>query len=316
MAIHSITGSNLFDLDLKQLHVFLTLMREHNLTRAAELLEVTQPALSKTLAKLRAYFQDPLFIRVGHRMEPTSKAVELEPLVAEVFDRLTNLRAEHVPFDPATSRRAFRFCVVDAGIVRLLPPLLELIADKAPAIRLDVEPLDLDRLETSLESGRLDFAMGSYPSLSKRVRRQALFSVTYLSAVRRDHPRITSAPTRQAFTAERHVVVSAAGTGHAHSRAERAIERAVPERNIVCRVPTFLTAAVIAGRSDAVVTLPEAVARIMAEHLGLRLFAPPVRMPRIDVSQYWHERFHRDAGNRWIRGIFAQLFKEPSAAKR
>lgn len=310
MDIQSITENNLLALDLKHLIVFQTLMREHSLTRAAETLDVSQPALSKTLAKLRGYFADPLFIRVGHRMEPTSKALELEPLVVDVLDRVTHLRTEHVPFDPATSARTFRFCVVDAGIVRIVPPLIGLLEQEAPRIRLDIEPLDLDRLETSLESGRLDFAMGDYPSLSKRVRRQSLWSVTYLSAVRTGHPRIGDTPTRQAFTAERHVLVSALGTGHAHLHAERALGRAVPEDNIVCRVPTFLTAAVIASSSDTVATLPEAIARIMAERLGLRLFRPPIKLPRIDVSQYWHERFHRDAGNRWIRTTFARLFKE------
>jgi DNA-binding transcriptional LysR family regulator len=310
MDIDSIPQSNFSDVELKHLRVFQTLLREHNLTRAAEVLDVTQPALSKTLRKLRSYFGDPLFIRVGHRMEPTAKSLELAPLVADVLDRITTLRTEQVPFDPATSSRAFSFCVVDAGIIRLLPPLIELIERQAPGIQLNVLPLDLERLETSLESGKLDFAMGSYPSLSKRIRRQSLWSVNYLSSVRKAHPRIKGKPTLAAFAAEKHVLVSATGTGHAHARAEKALENAVPAQNIVCRVPTFLTAAFVASRSNAIVTLPEAVGRLMASQLGMRVFAPPLRLPRIDVSQYWHERFHRDPGNRWIRNVFASLFRE------
>lgn len=82
---------------------------------------------------------------------------------------------------------------------------------------------------------------------------------------------------------------------------------AAPRAAVLCK---FLTAAFVASRTNAIVTLPEAVSHIMASQLGMRVFAPPLRMPRIDVSQYWHERFHRDPGNRWIRNVFTTLFRE------
>jgi DNA-binding transcriptional LysR family regulator len=316
MDIRSIAAGNERELELRHLRLFQVLLREHNLTRAAEVLSVTQPALSKTLAGLRAHFADPLFIRVGHRMEPTSKALELEPAIQAIIDRLMNLRTEHVPFDPAVSSRTFCFCVVDAGIIRFLPALLKHLEQHAPRIRLKVVPLDIDRIESSLESGTLDFAMGSYQSLSKRVRRQLLWRVRYVGAARASHPRIGSRPTLAQFAAERHVLVSAAGTGHAHKLAERALEKAVAAENIVCRVPTFATAACVASMTDALVALPEAMAQILRGPLDLQLFDPPLKLPTIDVSQHWHERFHRDLGNRWIRGVFAELFAETRTAGR
>ena len=138
--------------------------------------------------------------------------------------------------------------------------------------------------------------MGSFAALSKRIRRQSLWSVTYLSVARRGHPRVGNRPSVAAFAAERHVVVSTLGTGHAHQQAERALERAIPAENIVCRVPTFMTAAFVAGRTDAVATVPATVADELADGFGLRAFPTPLKMPRLDVSQYWHERFHRDPG--------------------
>ncbi|MBN1239107.1 MAG: LysR family transcriptional regulator [Gammaproteobacteria bacterium] len=296
------------DLDLRQLRVFAALLNEHSLSRAAEVLDVSQPALSKTLAGLREQFGDPLFIRVGHRMEPTSKALELEPPVRAILDQLTTLRALHVPFDPASSSRTFTFSVVDAGMTKILPPLIRYIHRHAPNVRLQLVPLDVDRLETSLESGRIDFAMGSYASLSKRIRRQTLWSASYVSVVRRDHPRITSRPSLKAFAAEKHVLVSTAGTGHAHQQAERALERAIPSGNVICRVPTFLAAGIVASETDAVVTVPRAMAESLAPRLALRIFAPPLKLPRIEISQHWHERFHREPGNQWIRRVFAELF--------
>src|SRR5215469_7616436 len=94
-------------LDLHHLRVFDVLLRERSLTRAARVLDVTQPALSKTLARLRRYFDDPLFVRVALRMEPTSKALDLEAQVRRVLDEMRTLRVENVRFDPATSRRTF-----------------------------------------------------------------------------------------------------------------------------------------------------------------------------------------------------------------
>jgi DNA-binding transcriptional LysR family regulator len=129
-----------------------------------------------------------------------------------------------------------------------------------------------------------------------------------VSVVRRDHPRLDAKPPLAAFQAERHVLVSTAGTGHEHQFVERALERVLPEANIVCRVPTFFAAAYAASRTDVVATLPAGIASELSGLLGLRVFAAPTRLPRIDVAQHWHERFHREPGNRWIRGVFAELF--------
>ena len=296
------------EVDLRHLRAFEVLLRERNLTRAASALGVAQPALSKTLAKLRRYFADPLFVRAGHRMEPTAKALELAGAVHALLDDATTLRVRHRPFDPATSTRTFSFSVVDSGLVRLLPELLAHLEAHAPGVKLRVEPLDLEGLEAALEAGHLDFAMGSFPSRSKRIRRQTLWSVGYVSVARRNHPRLGAKPSLQAFAAERHLLVSTAGTGHAHQLVERALERAVPAEHIVCRVPTFMAAAFAVSRTDNVATLPAGIATELGDALELAVFATPTRLPRIDVAQYWHERFHREPGNQWIRGVFAHLF--------
>jgi DNA-binding transcriptional LysR family regulator len=306
-----IPAGNKMEVDLRHLRAFEVLLRERNLTRAATVLGVAQPALSKTLAKLRHYFADPLFVRAGNRMEPTAKALELASAVHALLDDATMLRARHRPFDPLTSTRMFSFSVVDSGLVRLMPALLSHLEEHAPGVRLRVAPIDLEELEAALETGHLDFAMGSFPSRSKRIRRQALWSVTYVSVVRRGHPRLGPRPSVAQFAAERHVIVSTAGTGHAHQQVERALERAIPVEKIVCRVPTFMAAAFAASRTDTVATLPAGIAAELAAPLGLAVLTTPVRMPRIDVSQYWHERFHREPGNQWIRGVFARLFSSP-----
>lgn len=303
---------NYSELDLHHLRVLDILLREHSLTRAALALNVTQPALSKTLARLRRYFDDPLFVRVALKMEPTPKALELQAPVSSILESMRELRSEHVPFDPLTSTRTFNFCVVDAGVIKLLPKLVNRITEEAPHVKLRVLHLEADHLESWLVSGKVDFAMGSFPSLTKAIRRQSLWVEKYVSVVRRGHPRISGDPTLAEFACEKHVLVSTIGTGHAHQLAERAIETNVPEENIICRVPMFISAALLAKHTDAVSTLPLTIATALADDLDLQIIAPPIKLPKIEIFQYWHDRLHREPGTKWIRGVFTRLFKEPA----
>jgi DNA-binding transcriptional LysR family regulator len=295
---------------LQQLRVLDALLREHSLTRAARALDLTQPALSKTLANLRRYFDDPLFVRVALRMEPTPKALQLQAPVRAILDRAASLRAEHAAFEPATSQRTFNFCVVDAGLLKLLPPLVERLLRDAPGVRLNVAQLEAAQLERWLESGKLDFAMGSFPSMPKGIRRQPLWVERYVSVARRGHPRLSREPNLRAFAAEKHVMVSIAGSGHAHEIMQRALEAAIPRENVVCRIPIFTGAAILAKHTDAIATLPLSVATVLADDLDLQIITPPIKLPKIDIFQYWHSRFHNDPANQWIRAVFKSLFRE------
>jgi DNA-binding transcriptional LysR family regulator len=294
--------------DLHHLQVFDVLLREHSLTRAARELDVTQPALSKTLAQLRRYFDDPLFVRVALRMEPTPKALQLQAPVRAILDRTASLRSGHASFDPRTSHRTFNFCVVDAGLLKLLPPLVNRLSTEAPNVRLHIQQLEWMNIERWLESGKLDFAMGSFPSMPKGIRRQPLWVERYVSVARRRHPRLSSEPTLRAFVAEKHVLVSIAGSGHAHQIVQRVLEAAIPRENVVCQIPIFIGAAILVKHTDAIATLPLSVATVLAKDLNLQIIIPPIKLPKIDIFQYWHDRFHRDPANQWIRSIFKTLF--------
>lgn len=312
MGIKTIPAGNSTTLELHHLRVLDVLLREHSLTRAAQVLHVTQPALSKTLARLRRYFDDPLFVRVSHRMEPTPKAIELAGPVATILEQMRALRTEHMPFDPRISNRTFNFCVVDAGVIKLLPPLVSRILQDAPQVRLRVMQLDGQHLESWLESGTVDFAMGSFPSLVKGIRRQPLWMEEYVSVMNRGHPRLSASPSLKEFAAERHVLVSTLGAGHAHQQVERSLEAVIPAENIICRVPIFIAAAVVAKHTDAIATLPLSIANTLAEDLDLEVIRPPVKLPKIEIFQYWHDRFHREPGNKWIRSVFQSLFRKRS----
>jgi DNA-binding transcriptional LysR family regulator len=150
--------------------------------------------------------------------------------------------------------------------------------------------------------------MGSFPSMPKGIRRQPLWVERYVSVARRGHPRLSAEPTLREFAAEKHVMVSIAGSGHAHEIMQRALEAAVPRDNIVCRIPIFTGAAVLAKQTDAIATLPLSVATALADDLDLQIITPPIRLPKIDIFQYWHARFHNDPASQWIRSVFKALF--------
>ena len=295
-------------LDLHQLRVIDVLLRERSVTRSSMVLNITQPALSKALGRLRGYFDDPLFVRVGLQMEPTPKALSMAPGVRAILDGVQALKADQVPFDPRVSDRSFSFLAVDAAIVVMLPPIVRALEVEAPSVHLRAVPLEAEHLHGWLQSGKADIAIGSYPNLTQGIRRQSLFSATYMSLMRRGHPRLLKTPSVADFIAEKHVLVVAERTGHAMQVAEEALESAIPPQNITIRVPGFTAAALAAKQTDAIATLPSPLAAVLARELDLELVKPPVRLPKFEIAQYWHERYHREPGNKWMRAMLFGLF--------
>jgi len=299
------------ELSLKDLRVLQVLLRECSITRAAQVLETTQPDVSKRLAYLRRQFGDQLLVRNGQTMQPTAKATDIAPQVKRLLDTADALQADALVFDPATSDRLFGLLVSDVGMVRFVPPLLERMADAAPRVRLRAVPLGSWQIESKLESGEADLALGAFPRAASHLRRQKLYSDGYVSVVRKDHPRLREMRSPAGFGAQRHILITASEIGHApHSQAERAISTKIAPSNILLRVPSFLAGAIVASQTDGIATLPANLAASVAAPLGLVAFKTPLALPRIEIAQYWHERFHHDAAHRWLRAMTFELFGE------
>ncbi len=286
------------------MRAFLVLLEIPSLTAAADVLQTSQPALSKTLGKLRLRFEDPLFVRVGHAMQPTPKAIGLAQPVRELLAAAQALQKIPTGFDPRSSDRTFRIFISDSGVIRLLPQLAERVALEAPNLRLVAVPLDSAKFRPKLESGAVDLAIGSFPALLHGIRRKRLFTESYLSVLRADHPAFRSIRSRKVFLAQRHVLITSSDTGHAGQQVEeQEIGAQVAPRQVVLRVPSFVAAALVAKRTNAIATMPAKVARLLAAELDLRVIEPPLTLPRFEIALYWHERFDRDPCNRWIRSL-------------
>lgn len=296
-------------IDFRDLRVLDALIREGSITRAAQSLETTQPAVSKLLARLRMRFDDPLFVRRGSGVQPTARAVEMAAQVRALLEMADRLWQERLPFDPQKSEKTFTLLLTDVGMVRFLPPLVARLAELAPRIQVRALPLDSRHFALKLESGEADLALGAFPRSPGHLRSQRLYSDGYASVVRRGHPRSAEARTRRGFLAEQHILVTASETGHAaHLETQRALTRAIARGNILLQVPSFIAAMVVASQTDGVATVPAHLAAIVAQPLGMTIFKTPVSLPRIEIAQYWHERYHRDPAHRWLRSITLDLF--------
>src|SRR3954471_4290279 len=294
---------NVADLDLNLLRVFDAVLHEGTVTAAAGRLELTQPAVSNALARLRALLGDPLFVRTASGMEPTPFARGVAEPVRQALALLDSALAHGPGFDPATATRAFRFYMSDLGQIEFLPPLIERIQKQAPGVRLEAVALEVEDIAAALAAGSLDLAVGVLPALGAPVRRRALFRDPYLCLMRADHP--IKSLTKKKFSEASHALVSYRG---GHRVIEEALERAGLARKIALRVPHFTVVPMVLERTDLILTLPARVARVFERRGKLKALPPPVSIPPAEVAVHWHERFEADPGNRWLREQVIELF--------
>jgi DNA-binding transcriptional LysR family regulator len=289
--------------NLNLLLAFATLVEERSVTRAAAKLGVTQSAMSNSLAQLRAVFDDPLFRRTPRGIEPTPRALALFEPIAQglaLFDRALSPQT----FEPKTAERAFVLAASDYIEFVLLPPVVRRLAREAPGVRLEVRPWGLHSVPPALARGEVDLMVGFYDSVPARHREQLLFDEAYLCIARKDHPGLGKKPTLASWLAQKHVLVSQ--QGDSPGSVDRALAARKMRRTIGARVSHFLLVPLLVARTDLVAALSERVARAFADPLGLRLFPPPLPLPKGRIGQVWHEQAEHDPAQRWFRALIAE----------
>jgi DNA-binding transcriptional LysR family regulator len=285
-------------------------------SRAADALGMSQPAMSFALNKLRALFGDPLFIRASRGMQPTPRAQQLIEPLQSVLDRIRNDVLQRPSFDPATAQRVVTFNMSDIGELVFLPRILEHLRRTAPGIDVRTVSTPPAQLEEALQSGEVDLVVGYFPNLQgAAIYQQRLFSHSFVCLMRADHPVIGEQITRKQFLEAQHAVVHP--EGKSHEVFERALQERGLRRRVVLSIPHYLALPVILGESDLIVTVPYAVGKSFARMANIKMLRPPIDVPRADVKQLWHVRFHHDPVTQWIRGVVAELFLEaPRRARR
>jgi DNA-binding transcriptional LysR family regulator len=296
------------NIDFRLLLAFEAIMETRSVTAAAERLDMTQPGLSTALARLRRRFNDPLFVRTSRGMEPTPRAIELAVPLQEALMLIRRTMDRAPSFDPLQSSRRFNLIMTDIGDRVFLPRLLQRLKHVAPGIGIATEQLPIGEARRALESGAMDLAVGFLPGLQAGFYQQRLFGQRYVCIVRRDHPLIGESLSRKQFTDTAHAAVVSFGTGH--DVVEKVLETLGIRRRIAVTNTHFLAAAHIVARTDLIVIVPRVLVEAYLDILDVKLLDPPVKLPTFDVQQHWHERFHRDPANRWLRSVFMELFSD------
>jgi DNA-binding transcriptional LysR family regulator len=297
---------NTANLDLDQLLAFDAVLTHRSVSAAARRLGLPQPTVSRWLGQLRVFFDDPLFVRTRRGMEPTPVAVAASAAVQEIVRLYRSQLLHGGRFDPASSTRNFAIAASDFGHLLVLPALERQTAD-APTVRFTAFPLDRRPLIEALESGEVDVAVGGFPALYAGVREQRLFREHYVCLMRKGHPLCRNGTiNRTAFERARHIVVSARALGHVHQEVEKRLLDTVPPERVRIVSQSFLLSALFVEQTDLILTVPSGVARLLAARNSVEAVAPPLKLPEFDVKQYWHERFHNDPGNKWLRQTIAR----------
>ena len=295
----------LSNFDFRLLAIIKELHRTRSVSQVAEGLELTQSAISMSLAKLRKYFNDPLFVRTSQGMEPTPRAIEIIRILGQAEHLLLTAFDQSVLFCPQTSDRVFRIHSTDTAQITLAPKLMYHLREIAPSVRIDLQRIGPDTPKL-LESGELDLAIGFMPPMGAGYCHQRLFNERFVCATRAAHPRIGETLTLEAFQAENHLAITTQGTGH--GVVERILELKKIHRRIALEVPSFLGIASILEVHDYLVILPEHLAQYLMASGAIKVFPLPFDMPGYPVMQHWHERYSQDASSRWLRNVMANLF--------
>lgn len=292
--------------DLNLLVAFDALVAEGNVTRAAERVGLTQPAMSHALGRLRKLVGDPLFVRTPQGMVPTPRAVELVDPIRRALGEIDRALHQAPRFDPREARRPFTLACVDFGSFVVVPPLLARLREEAPGVDLVVRQLRMETVERQLAEGEVDIAVGVlYDAGEPWMMARRLFTDRFVCLVRAGHPVVNGSLSMDQFVALEHALISPRGRHGGF--VDTALARLGKKRRVALMIPHFLAAPMVIAQSDLVLTLPERIGRAFAAMLPLTVVAPPLELDAFAVSAFWHERQAHDVAHAWLRSVLIDV---------
>lgn len=286
-------------IDLNLFTVFEAIYSEGSVTRASERLNLTQPAISHALGRLRQMFDDPLFVRQGHAMVATPLARGLiEPVrgaLRELELTLNGVRA----FDPGQASKRFNLALRDVLEATVLPPLMRRVRAEAPGIDIAATHVDRRELEHELASGTIDGAIDVLLPLSADVRHTRIYRDATVVVARRGHPDIQRSIDLATYLKQDHVLASSRRRGPGIEDFE--LSRHGLERRVRLRCQHYFAACRVVSQTDLILTMPGRYARIANEQFDNQILPFPLEVPAFDVFLYWHANVDNDPANRWLR---------------
>ncbi|WP_066963435.1 LysR family transcriptional regulator [Microbulbifer sp. Q7] len=293
----------LHQIDMNLFPVLEAIYSTRNLTRAAERLHITQPAVSNALARLRRALDDQLFVRTPSGMSPTPLTENIMPRVQQALSLLGSSVAEHHRFDPATAQKTLRVSMNDMAETLVLPHLLEHLQRAAPGISVESFYVPRDQLAKELAANSLDFALDVPLVSANQLSQQRLVADRYQCMLRPDHPLAgESSLTLEQYLALEHIHVSSRRRGP--GLADIALNKLGRRRKIRLRVQHYRVAPLVVLKTDLALTVPVSLAR----QYPARCFELPFQIPQMDWHLLWHRHQDDDAAHQWLRQHLLSLF--------
>jgi len=309
---------NISKIDLNLLVYLDVLLRERNVTRAAEELGISQPAMSNSLRRLRALFNDPVLVRTSDGMTPTERALELQPLVRNVLAAAELAVLPKTVFDPSESERIFRIMASDYTEATLLPKLLQRLSAEAPAVRLDImTPSDVSFHD--VERGKVDLVINRFDSLPQSFHQIHLWDDSFSCVLRADNPIIKNW-NLDAYLQAKHVWVSKTGMGVGVGMSSDDVQRLGWVDEALAKIDTkrvitlftrhYQAALLLAEHNDLIVTIPTLAANSMLENTHVAILEPPFDIPRMRLKMVWSPLLQHDPGHRWMRKLIKSVSED------
>ncbi|WP_423821709.1 LysR family transcriptional regulator [Salinisphaera sp. SPP-AMP-43] len=301
---------NIRDVDLNLLVMLDALLRERSVTKAARAMNITQPAMSNALKRLRKLLGDPILVRTAGGMQPTARAEQLQRPVRNALAQMEAAIAPNRAFEPATAERLFTILITDYAASVLMPNVVAILETEAPHIALNILSASSDAID-QIERGEADFLVNQFGQLPANFHHQRLWRDRLACLIRQDHPALITAGgelTLEAFLAQRHILITQTGIGL--SRLDEALADRGLTREISILTRHYQLPRELVAKTDMIATLPARIARYQARHLGLAVLDPPVALADFQIGIAWGALDHHDPAHRWLRERIVRIARE------
>ena len=295
----------LSDIDLNLFVVFDAIYTEGNLTRAGEIIGITQPAVSNSLSRLRNVFDDPLFVRTAEGMVPTPVAQNIVGPIRQALGLIRSSVQESEIFNPAASDKRFRISMTDLSQSIVLPFLFGRIKREAPHVSIDCYHVRRRDLNIELASGNLDLAIDIPLTPDPQIKQAALFSYPHVCVIRKNHSAIKKELTTEQYLGLGHIHISSRRGGLGH--VDLALGKMGKRRHISLRTQHYLATPEMVSKTDLALTVPRVFADFLVTQYPVQYLELPFNVPNLETHLYWHESTEQDQANRWLREFILAL---------
>jgi len=295
--------------DLNLLYYLDLLVTYRSATRVAEVLDISQPAVSAALRRLRTLTRDPLFLRTGRQLVPTTRAHELQSELKPLLEKWAQLQKEPEVFNPSVSTRRFSILASDYIQYLFLPPLAQRLSRKAPEVHLRVIPSNPYKGLTLLAEHHVDLAIGYFHDAPTGLKKRRILEEPAMCLLSMAHP-AAKRFDRAAYAKYRHLSIVSSSVGSYSKALEKALARHHIVRHIAMVIPSYVTAAHIVAKSEYIATLPKSIAEAAAQMLPVTVLPCPFELPTLDLSIFFPKAIQDDPGHQWLRNEIAECAVE------